>query len=314
MEQAHTFWGLGAAELPRYSRNTAGCKTATVEQTQGWEPMINDWAAAIAVVCGLCAGQAMAQEIAFSSPAEANKAAAARAIVATQQRLPDQIELVDDRPVRPFSRFAFGTRMGTLGWGGQMATPLTSRLNLRGSANFFNFGYGLTVDGANYSSELHLKSGAVSVDYYPWHSSFHISPGFLIFKSTAGANMNVPGGGSFSLGDVDYTSDPSDPIHGTGALKFGRTFMPSLAIGFGNMIPKHDRNHWSVPVDIGVAYTGQNTMSVVVNGSACQQGVCESISDPSNQQNVVQEQSDINASMKRFKIYPILTTGVAYRF
>jgi hypothetical protein len=39
-----------------------------------------------------------------------------------------------------------------------------------------------------------------------------------------------------------------------------------------------------------------------------------STSDPTIQQNVVQEQSDINESMKRFKIYPILTSGVAYRF
>jgi len=276
--------------------------------------MTNNWAKAIVVACGLCVGQAMAQELAFSSSAEANKAAAASAIVAAQQRLPVQSAPLEYRPLRPFSRIAFGTRVGTLGWGGQVATPLTSRLNLRGSANFFNFGYGLTVDGANYRSELHLKSGAVSVDYYPWPSSFHISPGFLIFKSTAAADMNVAGGGSFSLGDANYTSDPNDAIHGTGTLKFGRTFMPSLAVGFGNMIPRHERTHWSVPVDIGVAYTGQNTVSIGVAGSGCQRGVCQSISDPANQQNVAQEESDINASMKRFKIFPILTTGVAYRF
>jgi len=276
--------------------------------------MTNNWAAAFAVVFVLGAGQVMAQQMAFSSSSAEAGASASSAIVATPQRLPSPMRSLEDRSVRPFSRIALGTRVGTLGWGAQVATPLTSRLNLRGSANFFNFGYGLSVDGANYDSELHLKSGAVSVDYYPLHSSFHISPGFLIFKSTAGATMSVPGGNSFSMGDADYTSDPNDPIHGSGAIKFGRTFMPALSVGFGNMISRHEQSHWSVPVDIGVAYTGQNTISINVSGSGCQQGSCGSINDSSNQQNVVQEQDEINTSMKRFKIYPILTTGVAYRF
>jgi hypothetical protein len=270
--------------------------------------------AALAVVFGMCAGQAVAQQMAFSSSAEGSEASASSAIVATQQRLPHTTEPLEDRPVRPFSRIAIGTRLGTLGYGVQIATPLMSHLNLRGSANFFSFGYGMSVDGANYDSELHLKSGMVSVNYYPFHSSFHVSPGFMIFKSTAGATMNVSGGNSFSLGDANYTSDPNDPVHGTGVMAFGRTFMPALTIGFGNMLPRRERSHWSAPVDLGLAYTGQNSMHINLAGSACQQGFCMSTSDPNIQQNVVQEQNDLNESMKRFKIYPILTTGVAYRF
>jgi hypothetical protein len=270
--------------------------------------------AALAVVFGVGVGQAVAQQMAFSSSAEASAASASSAIVATRQRLPRQTESLEDRPVRPFSHIAIGTRLGTLGYGAQIATPLTSRLNLRGSANFFNFGYGMGVDGADYNSELHLKSGLVSVDYYPFHSSFHVSPGLMIFKSTMGAMMNVPGGNSFSLGDANYTSDPNDPVHGSGAMAFGRTFMPALTIGFGNMIPRRERNHWSVPVDLGLAYTGQNSMKINLAGSACQQGFCMSTSDPNIQQNVVQEQNELNESMKRFKIYPLLTTGLAYRF
>jgi hypothetical protein len=269
--------------------------------------------AGLAAAVALCAGQGHAQQMAFSSSAESAEAAASSAIVATQQRLP-RAEPLEESPVRPFSRVAIGTRLGTLGYGAQIATPITSRLNLRGSANFFNFGYGIGVDGANYNSELHLKSGMVSVDYYPFHSSFHVSPGFMIFKSNAGATMNVPGGNSFTLGDVEYTSDPNDPVHGSGVMAFGRTFMPALTIGFGNMIPRREHSHWSVPVDFGLAYTGRNSMQINLVGSACQQGFCMSTSDPNIQQNVVQEQNDINESMKRFKIYPILTSGVSYRF
>lgn len=272
-------------------------------------------AAAVLLVSGTLSQPTGAQQLAaYSSSIESPESAPASAIVATPPRISHQADSIESRRVLPFSRVAIGTRVGTLGWGGQIATPLTSRINLRGSAQFFNFGYGLGVDGANYNSELHLKSGTVSVDIYPFRSSFHVSPGFVIFKSTAAATMYVPGGNTFSLGDQDYTSDPNDPVQGNGALTFGRTILPAFTIGFGNMIPAREKSHWSVPIDIGAAYTGQNSMQINVGGSVCQQGFCMSTSDPSVQSNVVQEQNDVNESMKRFKIYPILTTGVTYRF
>jgi hypothetical protein len=269
----------------------------------------------LVLLFGVSAGLAKAQQLAaFSSSASGAEAAGSSAIVATEQRLPKQKNTSEDRAVRPFSRIAVGTRLGSLGLGAQVATPLMSRLNLRGSANFFNFSYGANVDGADYDSQLRLKSGMVSVDYFPFHSSFHVSPGIMIFKSTADAAMNVAGGNSFSLGDTTYTSDPNDPIHGSGTMNFGRTIMPALTVGFGNMITRREGSHWSVPFDIGLGYTGQNRIKIGLAGSACQQGFCMSTSDPTIQQNVVQEQNDINESMKRFKIYPILTSGVSYRF
>jgi hypothetical protein len=39
-----------------------------------------------------------------------------------------------------------------------------------------------------------------------------------------------------------------------------------------------------------------------------------SVSDPQIQTSVVQQQNDLNESMKHYQIYPIVTTGVAYRF
>jgi hypothetical protein len=269
---------------------------------------------ALVLLFSVSAGLAKAQQLAaFSSSTASAEAAGSSAIVATEQRLPKQ-KNTSDISVRPFSRIAIGTRLGSLGWGAQVATPLMSRLNLRGSANFFNFSYGANVDGADYDSQLRLKSGMVSVDYYPFHSSFHVSPGIMIFKSAADAAMNVAAGNSFSLGDTTYTSDPNDPIHGSGAMNFGRTIMPAFTVGFGNMITRREGSHWSVPFDIGLAYTGQNSIQIGLAGSACQQGFCMSTSDPTIQQNVIQEQNDINESMKRFKIYPIVTSGVSYRF
>jgi hypothetical protein len=222
----------------------------------------------------------------------------------------------DSGRILPFSRFAFGTKLGTLGWGGQIATPLARRVTLRGGADFFNFGYGITEDGTNYYGSLNFKSGTAQVDVYPFrHAGFFISPGVLIFRSNVAATMNIPAGSTFTENNTDYTSDPADPVNGSGAVAFGRSIMPALTIGFGNMIPRRESKHWSAPFEIGAAYTGHYTLGVNLTGSACQAGQgCGSVNDPSIQANVVAETNKINEDLKRFQFYPIITSGVAYRF
>jgi len=254
---------------------------------------------------------------AVSSSSSASEAPAA--IVATPPALPVKSKKnASNEEIRifPFSRVAIGAKLGTLGWGGQIATPIFRRLNLRGGADILNLGYGLTSDGTNYYASAHLKSGTVQADIYPFaHSSFHISPGVMIFRNSLNASLNVPGGNSFSVGDTDYTSDPSDPVNGSGSIQFGRTNMPLLTIGFGNMITRRENRHLSIPFEIGAAYTGQNTIQINMQGSVCQPGQgCGSANDPTFQQNVQQQQAKINEDLKRIQFYPVLTTGVAYRF
>lgn len=216
--------------------------------------------------------------------------------------------------VRPFSRIAIGSKSGTLGLGGQIATPLASWLTLRGGADFFSFGLTESIDGATYGGNVALKSGIACVDIFPFGHGLHISPGILIFHSTIGATMNVPGGNTFSMGDSSYTSDPNDPVTGSGGIFFSRSIMPSLTLGFGNMITRKDRSHWSVPFEVGAAYTGHYTMQLNLAGSVCSQGVCQSTSNSSVQSSVTQEQNDLNEAAKHYQLYPIISSGIAYRF
>jgi hypothetical protein len=245
----------------------------------------------------------------------ANASVSSSAVVVLPPPVPARNPTQEGGRVRPFSRIAFATNVGTLGWGGQIATPITRWLNLRGGADFFNFGYGLTSDGTNYYASLHVKSGIAQVDFFPFrHSGFHISPGVLVFKSNAAASMNVPGGSTFSENDTNYTSDPTDPVNGTGTVTFTRSIMPAATFGFSNMIARRENRHWSVPIEMGAAYTGHYAMQANLTGSACQQGGCGSVAEPSIQLNVVQQQNKINEQMKHFQLYPILTTGVSFRF
>jgi hypothetical protein len=229
---------------------------------------------------------------------------------------PPQANLYE-QPVRPFSHMAIALEAGTLGAGVQVATPLTRTLNLRGTADGINFGYGLTIDAAQYEGEAHLRSGRLSVDWHPRGGGFHISPGLLFLHSGFAASVYVPGGQSFDLGNTPYVSGPGDPVHGGATLTMQHKVMPALTIGWGNVFGER-RRHWSIPVELGAAYTGHSTVSLNLAGTACWyiEGYygCLSTSDPEIQQNVVQEERDLNETMKRYQVYPILMTGFAYRF
>ena len=215
--------------------------------------------------------------------------------------------------IGPFSKVAVGIQATSLGVGGTIALPLTRSLNLRGNTNFFNMGYDFAVDGISYAFELHLRTGQVNVDWFPFHGGFHISPGVLIYKSDLAGRASVAAGNGFQLGGVSFTSGASDPIHGGASLVFSRTMMPSLMFGFGNMIPRSGRR-WSFPIEFGVAYMGHNQVQLNLQGTACYQATCLSTASGSVQQDLNAEQGDLNESIKRLQAYPIISTGFAYRF
>ncbi len=217
--------------------------------------------------------------------------------------------------VGPFSTVAVGFQMTSLGPGVEVAVPLTRSLNLRGGVNLVNMGYGFGVDGMNYNFNLHLNNGQASLDWFPFHNGFHISPGVLIYRSTLSGAANAPGGSTFSLGATSLTSSMTDPVHGDATLTFGRTLMPSVMFGFSNLIPRSG-SHFSFPFEIGAAYMGHNQVHLNLKGSACiqGQGFCQNMSNPTIQQLVTLEQDNLNESIKRLQAYPILSTGFAVRF
>lgn len=249
-----------------------------------------------------------------SDSSSANNGAAVRSarVVAPPQSA-QQVDLYG-APVHPFSKFALGAEFGSLGLGLQAATPLTRTLNLRAGADFLNFGSGFTVDAAQYESQAHLRSGHISVDWHPMGGGFRISPELLIFKSGFSASVFVAGGQAFELGNTPYVSSATDPVHGGASISMQKTVMPALTIGFGNLIGER-RRHWSIPFEIGAAYTGHYTLNLNLAGTACVNYInCMSTSSPQVQNSVHQEESDINETMKHFQVYPIVSTGVAYRF
>lgn len=215
---------------------------------------------------------------------------------------------------RPFRTAAFGIKANTLGAGAELATPLFRRFNLRSGVNFLAFAYPFGIDGVNYDANLHFRSSQSTLDWFPLGHSFHISPGILYSKNTVSSTATVPAGQNFSLGDQDFVNSVVDPVHGNMSLAYPRNFSPMLLLGFGNILPRTSRR-LSIPVELGVAYTGAPTINVNLTGTACTNQGCTSFASNSEAQaSLTQEIKKINEDLKRVPVYPILSLGVAYHF
>jgi hypothetical protein len=214
--------------------------------------------------------------------------------------------------LRPFRSWAVGFKAGTLGAGMEFATPLAGRINLRSGFNFFAFNNPFSIDGVNYTARLHLQSSQTTLDWFI--GRFHISPGFLYVKNSMSAPAFVGPGQTFVLGTQAFLNSVDDPVSGSSSVIYPRTFAPMLLLGYGNLLPRGGE-HLSLPIEVGVAYTGAPQISVALNGTACVTNGCVNFSQNADAQKFLKQEIQIlNEDLKHYPVFPIVSLGLAYRF
>jgi hypothetical protein len=223
------------------------------------------------------------------------------------------------RTYRPFSEFGLGTRVGIAGAGFDIATPLAKKFNLRAGADVFNYDTNFQEEGANVGINLHLRSGHMALDWFPFGGRLRLSPQLLFGDNNRiRATVVIPSGSTVTLNGQNYTSSYSDPLRGSGRVDF-RKASPGLSFGFGNLIPR-ERGRLSIPVEIGFYYAGQPNLQLAFTGSACDPGYppsvgCESVDqDPSFQQDVAAFKARNDHNLRYASFFPIFSVGVGYRF
>jgi hypothetical protein len=214
-----------------------------------------------------------------------------------------------------------GLRLSSLGVGGEFAVELTHRSNLRAGFNLLGYSRGFSKDGINYAASLSLRSVEAHYDWFPFRG-FHISPGLMLYNgNNLSATATVPSGNRFTLSGVTYLSEPGDPVLGSGKIDFNKA-APTIMFGLGNLVRRSGRR-FSVNFEVGLAFQGDPHAALSLGGSVCANytGVpvvfsdCRSISsDPTVQANVAAEQAKINHDISPFKVYPLISLTLGYRF
>jgi hypothetical protein len=222
--------------------------------------------------------------------------------------------------IAPFSRIAFGANISPLGVGMMAATNINRHFDVRADGGIFNYTENnFSTQGLNIDAKINFSSARATVDYYPFHRGFRISPGVMFYNGNSGTfNLVVAPGQSFILNDQTYYSaQGANAVHGTGTFGLGNG-SPSFTLtsGWGNIIPNSDR-HFSFPFEVGVAFIQAPTLNFNLTGFACDAtGVfCVDVAtNPEIQANLAAQVQDYRSDLNPLKTYPIASFGVAYNF
>jgi len=222
--------------------------------------------------------------------------------------------------VRPFSRLALGVDVSPLGVGFEIATNVNRHFNVRGSGNFFKYtDDGISTEGFDVTAKANFASAGASVDYYPLHNGFRLSPGVLFYnQNTVDLVFRAKPGTSFSLDDhTYYSATGAQAVVGYGkyGLGDGRAAFTATT-GWGNVIPASGR-HLTFPVEIGVAFIKQPTVALNLTGFVCNskgQDCVDVATDPTAQADLAVQVKSYAHDIEQLKTYPIVKFGVAYNF
>jgi len=222
--------------------------------------------------------------------------------------------------LKPFSRIAVGVGVSPLGVGFEVATNINRHFNIRGTGNFFNYtDDGITTEGFNVTAKANFASAGASLDYYPFHKGFRLSPGVLFYnQNKVDVVFRAQPGTSFTLDDhTYYSASGTQAVVGNGTFGLGNGQAAFTATtGWGNVIPASGR-HLTFPVEIGVAFIKKPTAVLNLTGFVCDsngQNCVNVETDPTAQADLAAQVKSYANDIDQLKTYPIVKFGVSYNF
>lgn len=196
--------------------------------------------------------------------------------------------------------FAAAARIGTLGFGGELALGVSERLVIRGGAGSLIFDYTADWEGLEYTVTPPSVMGNVGIDVYPTGGSFRLMAGVMFqsgnFEAASGPLSDYEE--SIEIGDGTYDQDGELAV----TLE-SSSAAPYLGLGFGH----HTRGGFGAFMDFGVAFMGAPDMTLTATG--------EIASAPGIQDDLLKEAEAIEEdSGAYFEYWPILSLGLKIPF
>jgi hypothetical protein len=201
---------------------------------------------------------------------------------------------------------AVGAKVSTLGLGGEVTVGITPSFNARAGYNGFNYSGSTSQNQINYDYKLSLGSFPVLLDWYPFeHSGFRLSPGVIFNNNKVTATGTSAQATSFTIGGQTYFTNQIGSL--TGTVDFDKT-VPYAGLGWGNTVGKD--SGLSFVFDLGVIFQG--TPKVELNASNLQNN--PAIVREAIQNSIDKEIADLKDKTDKFKYYPVVSIGLAYKF
>ena len=200
---------------------------------------------------------------------------------------------------RAYGRLAIAGKAGTLGLGGELMVNVLSDVNLRFGATALDLDLDGELADIDYDFDMDLRTFPLVLDWYPFDDAFHISAGIIFNETDVGLDAEF--GGTVTIGDTVY--DAGDVGVLSGEMTVDRT-VPYVGIGWGNAFGKKRR--WGILSDVGVAFIGSPDVTLTATGPLA--------STPDFLIDLAREQADLEDDIGDFKVYPVLSVSLFFRF
>jgi len=194
---------------------------------------------------------------------------------------------------------ALGGKLGTLGLGAEASGYLADWMNFRAGANVLSFEYRDDIEDIRFDLDMDFRTVMLLLDLYPFpDSNFRVSGG-VVFQDNKFRVKATPSE-SEEIGDNTYTPAQIGTIRGE--VEFDNV-APYFGIGVGN--PVRPDTAFSFSFDFGFIFQTYE-VSLSADGTAT--------GSPAFQNDLDELKDDIEDEMNKFKIYPVISFGVAYHF
>jgi len=216
---------------------------------------------------------------------------------------------IDSKYTKSDSYVGINYKVGTLGFGVDLVLnfnkTLVTRLSYNGYSQFKN----LTIHNKKLNSDQllnlkgNLQSSSLLLDIHPWQNAFYFSYGAYYSKNRINANYK-PVSGEIDLGDHKYPSLQIGDVDTI--IKLKHKINPYFGVGLSSM----DRNDkWHFILDVGAIYI--NKPSSVIHAKAAKG--FEAMQPILDKESEIEEKK-LNNDIKKFKVYPVISVGVGFKF
>jgi len=197
--------------------------------------------------------------------------------------------------------WALGAEIGTAGYGPTVIFTFSKHFTATGGYTWLHYSYDAHSTDARYSGKLELSNMQGLVNWHPTGGSFHFSAGAFISRNKVTISGKPTNGATIDVGGTPY--DPSQVGTIAGEVKLAQNLEPYVGFGWAKPPLKGGIGFFA---DIGILFTSAAKTTLVATGPIA--------SNPTFQTNLHQEEKDINHDLKPLRYYPIIQTGLLYRF
>lgn len=214
---------------------------------------------------------------------------------------------------RSGSSHGLGARLGTDGIGLQYSYGLNRYVDLRAGYNFGSISYDNDDEDISYAGKLKFGALSALVDIKPFAGGFRVTAG--AYSAPPEFTLEASGNDDYELGDSGETY--SGNVSLAGGIDLGSA-APYLGIGWGGTT---NGSGFGGSLDVGVLFTKSPKVNLRASGSNITDSNGNSFdigdgsaTDQEFQAALRQEISNLEEDAKDFKLWPVISLGVHYRF